>query len=999
MADGQITYIDLVKPTDSITKAIEQLTNLDAVYADLLNKIKKDAAQIEASIKSTSGANKDQRETIKKSAEQVDKLVTAEQKLKESRTNNAVELQKLKAVQQEQNKLTNLSIKLNKSKEGSYDKLSAQYSLNKIRLNKMSEAERNATKRGIALEKNTKAIYERMNLLQKATGKATLQVGQYERGIGRASKATLIAKNTVNVATKGFGAMLKPMLAIGVASLGIRAVFGFIKKNIGTMADFEKAMDKVSAVTNALPNEFALLSENAKDLGKITSKSASEVAGLQLEFAKLGLSTQEILNATEATISLSIAAGSDLAESAKVAASTLRGLGLDAKETQRVTDVMAKSFSSSGLDMEKFASAMVNAQVSAKTTGRTLEETTAFMSVLADTGVDASKIGTDLRIIFSKLAIKGIDLNDALDMVEKSSNKVATAQKLVKDRAFSSLITLAENREKTDELTEAYENSAGAAKHMADIMEDNLRGELTLLSSAWEGFVLEINEGSSSITGNIRGMVNGLRNILGTISDDILLEKFGLDRKLFQDTENVGRGFIKFYKDLNEARKDVVKGATTVGDFDKAINSMLKFQSLFANSNDVVDQAKFKVYGESIDKLRVAKSAFYESLLVQDEKNRKAQEKLRAIALKKEQDDIRNSNNELSKINLDTVEKRMAKEKALTAFIKQQVNKRLGDEKAAIPELSKALADRYKVNQDFIDKTNQAYENASQGKDIYELVGLNMSDESKDAISMSTQFALDALNQVAQAKVDAANRAVEASQIEIDAAQSKVDAEIEARNSGYASNVSGAQRELALAKKTQDRALKDLEKAAKAKQQIETLQQVSSLITAAAGIWATLQFPWAIPAIAAMFGSFAFAKVKSAQVAKQSLGEGGMDILEGGSHASGNDIYLGNQNGVDQFAEGGEARAIISKKNTRKYRNILPDIIGSLNKGTFEQKYTNVYNTEGVSLSVVSGGGSNLKSLEKDVDEIKKQGERKYFVNGKGQTIETYKNLRRIYAS
>ena len=271
-----------------------------------------------------------------------------------------------------------------------------------------------------------------------------------------------------------------------------------------------------------------------------------------------------------------------------------------------------------------------------------------------------------------------------------------------------------------------------------------------------------------------------------------------------------------------------------------------------------------------------------------------------------------------------------------------------------------------------------------------------MDDDKKDAIATSTQFAIANVTEFLQAKIAAADAAVAASEAEVGAAQSRLDAEIEARNNGYANSVQSAQKELQLAKKTQDKALKEQEKAQKAEAAIQTLQQIGSLVTASAKIWGQLGFPWAIPAIAVMFGSFAFAKVKAAQSTKTQFGEGDYSVLEGGSHASGNDIYLGNQGGVDQYAEGGEGRAIFSKKSTRKYKSILPEIVKSLNKGEFEKKFGNSYGMDGMNL-MVAGGGANLKTLEKGVDRLVNQGERRYYTDGNGRVVEVYKNLKRVY--
>ena len=364
-------------------------------------------------------------------------------------------------------------------------------------------------------EQRKKVLAKTLSLEEKGT--KTLIKGQeiaQKKAREEAQKSLGVSKKQNGL----FKSMAKGMIAAGAAALSLRAAFNLFKNSIKTIASFEEAMSKVRAVTGALPKDFKALQDNAMRLGSTTSKTASEISGLQLSFAKLGFSTKEILAATEATIQLSIAAGSDLAGSATVAASTIRGFGKNAGETQQIVDVMAKSFATTGLDLEKFKTAMANAQVAAKATNKTFEQTTAMLGTIVDTGTDASKAGTDLRVIFGKLAKKGIDLEDAYEKVNNSSNKVVTAMGLVGDRAFSSLITLAENRDKTDELTKAYENAGGAAAEMARVMEDNLIGDTKKLSSAWEGFILGLNSGGGVITNVFRGLTQWLTNVVGNFN-------------------------------------------------------------------------------------------------------------------------------------------------------------------------------------------------------------------------------------------------------------------------------------------------------------------------------------------------------------------------------------------------------------------------------------------------------------------------------------------------
>lgn len=266
------------------------------------------------------------------------------------------------------------------------------------------------------------------------------------------------------------------------------------------------------------------------------------------------------------------------------------------------------------------------------------------------------------------------------------------------------------------------------------------------------------------------------------------------------------------------------------------------------------------------------------------------------------------------------------------------------------------------------------------------------------AIRDNISSLIDAWNEAAQAAVDAADKQVEA-------AQRVLDAELEARNNGYANSVVTAQKELALARKKREEAIKEKEKAKKAQLAIDATTQTSSLITATALLWSAVgRVPiigpaLALAAIATMWGSFAAAKIKAAQVASKSeqYGEGGLEFLEGGSHASGNDIDLGveNKRHKRMRAEGGEALAIISKKRTRQYRDILPGIIESLNKGTFEQSYIQSFAAPAELQLAGFSQPTDISRLEQDVSRIKEELSYRYY-SEPDRTIIKKGNLTRI---
>jgi hypothetical protein len=263
---------------------------------------------------------------------------------------------------------------------------------------------------------------------------------------------------------------------------------------VNLAVEFESAMAQVKAVSGATGSEFKKLEDSAKDLGASTVFTAREVAALQLEYSRLGFSADEIVQVQEATLNLAQATGSDLAQAAEVAGATLRAFGMDASETGRVTDVMAASFSASALNINTFQDSMKFVAPDAKAAGVSLEEVSAMLAVLANSGIKGSQAGTALRRIlqemtgtsgtlterFAELAAKGIGVQGAMDEVGR--------------RAGTSLLVLTEGVGQVNELTGAFENSEGAAKGMADVMDDTAKGGLKAMQSALEGAGIALGE-------------------------------------------------------------------------------------------------------------------------------------------------------------------------------------------------------------------------------------------------------------------------------------------------------------------------------------------------------------------------------------------------------------------------------------------------------------------------------------------------------------------------
>ncbi len=284
---------------------------------------------------------------------------------------------------------------------------------------------------------------------------------------------------------------------------------------VAKFADFEDQMAKVKAISGATGLQFKALSENARELGESTRFTASEVGSLQLNYSKLGFNPDEILAVTSATLDLALATGEDLAESATVAASTLRGFGLEAKEMQRVVDVMAASFSGSALDLEKFKVAMSVLAPVAKNANIEIEDAAGQLAVLTNAGIDASTAGTGLRNIYLDLAGTGQSLESALAQISNSTNKNSEAFKLFGKRGATVAAVLADNSKQAQQFGDDFRGAGGAAAAMAAIMDNTLRGSFAKFGSALEGAAISIGE---VLAPTIRGLADNLSGLISVFS-------------------------------------------------------------------------------------------------------------------------------------------------------------------------------------------------------------------------------------------------------------------------------------------------------------------------------------------------------------------------------------------------------------------------------------------------------------------------------------------------
>ena len=491
-----------IKEFEALIKVLE---NLERQQKDML-KISADGLKMNAK----------EYDDVKKNIKLIQDQEKAEQTLlKTEQQREKLEQERIKTINQgltQKQKEIALSEKKRKIAERATReelKLNGAYSKQSKKLNDLRKQYKDLI---ITQGKETKATKKMRMEIQKLDSqlkKVDASAGQFQRSVGNYGKA--------------FGG-LKNLASSALPIAGVAGVISVLKNGIGIIMDFEKATSSLRAILgdDATAQNMEMLSKTAKELGASTAFTASQVVELQTEFAKLGFSSKQIDNATASTLDLALASGTTLAESASVVGNTLGGLGLSAIETQRVVDVMAKSFTSSALDMEKFKESMKLVAPASRAVGKSVEETTALLGTLANAGISGSNAGTALRASFIQLSKAGLTLEQGLKKVAQSEDKLATATELVGKNASTAFLVLAEGTETTEDLENAMYDATGTAQEMADVMADNLAGDVDKLKSAWEGFILSL-DGSESVIGNVlRSLTQGLTKALtGLMNLDI----------------------------------------------------------------------------------------------------------------------------------------------------------------------------------------------------------------------------------------------------------------------------------------------------------------------------------------------------------------------------------------------------------------------------------------------------------------------------------------------
>lgn len=1000
--------------------------------------------ELKAKIAELTSARKQQKATV-------DPLAQAQEKLAYAQSEENQQLKLYSTQIREANQIAQLQATIANSAEGSYNRLSAQYALNKIRLNQMSAAEREAADSGKKLEAETNAIYQQMIKLQEATGNYRLSVGHYQKtwdGLGisisqvvRELPAVAVSLNTfflgisnnipivvdeINrlrkqnelLAAEGkeqisvTKSIVKSLFSWNTALVVLLTVFSMHGKEIITWIDrtfagrdaaksFEDALEDLNdklgkGSTGSYGQQIAVLrrlSENWKDLGDNIKAQTQWIKDNEKEFSKLGITIDSINDANNAFV--------DNTESV-VAAYKARA------KAEAALNVVSQQY-------QKLLVAENKAELEKVREYGFFDKTINYFKALwgGISGPDSDlSLGTRLK----KQRQRNVEsLQKDADVLEKEVESYFNVWKFYEDQADALFkeIGLEESHKKDKrgrtprDADNRLNNLALAAekayqKSRTEIERDENKKRRTEAFASFNQEIADLNDKYSRI-----------QKILN-----------GQDKKYKKLTESQKETAIKALDDIENAIKNKQKGLTLSLDLlniDVEIQKAEQLLELLELEGEVSKKGSYEELSNSLKRLDVERQIALLKNAQLPEAKRQPTSAINASFDKQKAITV-------GSFNMSSFDEQQALDEAVFNEVKRSETEitrfKLEQEKARWQEQirlaeaggldwSQAQIDAAKATVKGIDRELSELDDfikniGKKGLGGTLLEKLGFDDDQIDALKDAVNIVIEQLQSIMDAEVELAEQAVEAAEARVEAAQKAYDAEVEARNNGYANNVATAKKELEQEKKNQQEKQKMLQAAQKRQEAMNTVTQASSLVTASANLWSSFSSipivgpALALAAIATMWTSFAVAKIKAKQVtASQSdeYGEGGLEFLEGGSHASGDDIDLGVKNKKKRRmrAEGGEALAIINKQRTRKYRKILPDVIDSFNKGTFEDKYLNAFgSSDKLNISLNSNNNMDLSKIEDDVRSIRKQNETRYYTMPDGTVIMQHRNVKRI---
>ena len=346
-------------------------------------------------------------------------------------------------------------------------------------------------------------------------------------------------------------------------------------------SSFEAAMSEVEAISGASSGEMDRLAAKAKEMGATTKFSASEAAEAMNYMAMAGWKTEDMISGIDGIMNLAAASGEDLATTSDIVTDALTAFGESADQSGRLADIMAAASSNANTNVGMMGETFRYAAPVAGALGYKMEDTAVAIGLMANAGIKASQAGTSIRSGLTRLAAPtkqvseamdkyGISLTDAdgkmlsfrelmVQLREKLGGlseveQTAAASALFGKNAMSGwLAVINGSDEDFDKLTNAIDNSSGSASKMAETMQDNLAGKLTILNSALEGLGIAVY---NYVSGPLQSVVEFVTGVIGGITGLLTPQRTELENFI----DDIREANDQVQQSLDHAQKTVEGG-------------------------------------------------------------------------------------------------------------------------------------------------------------------------------------------------------------------------------------------------------------------------------------------------------------------------------------------------------------------------------------------------------------------------------------------------------
>lgn len=320
-------------------------------------------------------------------------------------------------------------------------------------------------------------------------------------------------------------------------------VTGLETAAVKTAADFDSAMSRVAAVSGATGSDFDSLRDKAREMGAKTKFSATEAADAMNYMAMAGWKTEDMLSDIEGVMYLAAASGEDLATTSDIVTDALTAFGLSAGDSGHFADVLAAASSNANTNVSMMGETFKYCAPVAGALGFSVEDTAEAIGLMGNAGIKASQAGTSMRSIMTNLTgdvkLSGAAIGDVTIATTNAdgsmrslsailtdcrvafggmteAGKANNAEALVGKNAMSGFLALMNAApEDIEKVSGAVNNCKDAAKNMADTMQDNLEGQLTILKSQLQELAISFGD---LLMPAVRSIVSGLQGMVDVLN-------------------------------------------------------------------------------------------------------------------------------------------------------------------------------------------------------------------------------------------------------------------------------------------------------------------------------------------------------------------------------------------------------------------------------------------------------------------------------------------------